>query len=98
MHPRDASARMQHVPQKGPGNNKVVKEIPDKSKTEFPCDRYLRRFQIWDPAELEYVPYDSSANTSPPATKEEDKTNYFYIDSRYKIERCTPNVLSVDCF
>lgn len=99
MHPQAASAMMNRIPlsQKGPGNNKPAKEIPDKSKTEIPCDRYLKRFQIWDHEELEYVPYDSSANTSSPAPKEEDKTNYFYIDSRFLTERCTSNVLSVDC-
>ncbi|KAK0451616.1 P-loop containing nucleoside triphosphate hydrolase protein [Armillaria borealis] len=93
MHPQAASAMNRiPIPQKGPANNKAAKEIPDKSKTEIPCDRYLKRFQIWDLEELEYVPYDSSANTSPLAPKEEDKTNYFYIDSRYLTERSEAKV------
>ncbi|PBK82389.1 P-loop containing nucleoside triphosphate hydrolase protein [Armillaria gallica] len=94
MHPQAASGMMNGIPlpQKGPGNKKPAKEIPDKSKTEIPCDRYLKRFQIWDLEELEYVPYDSSANTSSPAPKEEDKTNYFYIDSRFLTERSEAKV------
>ncbi|KAK0469259.1 P-loop containing nucleoside triphosphate hydrolase protein [Desarmillaria tabescens] len=66
------------------------KPKPDKSKTEIACDRYLKRFQIWDPEEFEYVPYDPSSNAESPsqaAPKEEDKTNYFYIDERYHNER-----------
>ncbi|KAK0236428.1 P-loop containing nucleoside triphosphate hydrolase protein [Armillaria nabsnona] len=67
---------------------------PDKSKTEIVCDRYLRRFQVWDPEELEYVPYDPSGNThnSETTPKKEDETNYFYIDTRYHSKRSEPKV------
>ncbi|KAK0223728.1 P-loop containing nucleoside triphosphate hydrolase protein [Armillaria fumosa] len=60
---------------------------PDKSKTEIVCDRYLRRFQIWDPEKFEYVPYDPSENThdSDTTPKKEDEANYFYIDTRVTI-------------
>ncbi|KAK0223734.1 P-loop containing nucleoside triphosphate hydrolase protein [Armillaria fumosa] len=94
MHSRAASARMNGIPgpQRRARNNKDMKEIPDKSKTEISCDHYLKRFQIWDLEDLAYVPYDWSANTSPPAPKEEDKTNYFYIDSRYKNEQSEAEV------
>ncbi|KAK0451608.1 P-loop containing nucleoside triphosphate hydrolase protein [Armillaria borealis] len=67
---------------------------PDKSKTEIVRDRYLRRFQVWDPEELEYVPYDPSGNThvSETTSKKEDETNYFYIDTRYQSKRSEPRV------
>ncbi|KAK0194285.1 P-loop containing nucleoside triphosphate hydrolase protein [Armillaria mellea] len=67
---------------------------PDKSKTEIACDRYLRRFQVWDPEELEYVPYDPSGNThgSETTPKKEDEANYFYIDTRYQSKRSEPRI------
>ncbi|KAK0469251.1 P-loop containing nucleoside triphosphate hydrolase protein [Desarmillaria tabescens] len=78
-----------NIAQKGPAV-KEKKPIPDKSKTEVPCDRYLKRFQIWDPEDFEYVPYDLSVNESSPTPKEEDHVNYFYLDMRYKNERSEP--------
>ncbi|KAK0499925.1 P-loop containing nucleoside triphosphate hydrolase protein [Armillaria luteobubalina] len=67
---------------------------PDKSKTEIACDGYLRRFQIWDPQELEYIPYDPSGNTHDSETtlENEDEANYFYLDTRYESKRSEPKV------
>ncbi|KAK0484857.1 P-loop containing nucleoside triphosphate hydrolase protein [Armillaria novae-zelandiae] len=94
MHPQATGARMNGMPvsQRRPRKAQSIKEIPDKSKTEIPCDRYLKRFQIFAPGQLAYVPYDWSKNTSPSAPKEEDKTNYFYIDSRYLTEQSEAEV------
>lgn len=92
---KTSKAMMNGIPTMRKGSDKSTKEkkpMPDKSKTEIPCDHYLKRFQIWDLEEFRYVPYDPSANASPPAPKEEDKNKYFYIDTRYEHERAEPKV------
>ncbi|KAK0205262.1 P-loop containing nucleoside triphosphate hydrolase protein [Desarmillaria ectypa] len=97
VYPQTASAMMNGIPiaPKESGQEKIAREknpISDKSKTEIAGGRYLKRFQIWDLEESGYVPYDPSANASSPAHREEDRTNYFYIDTRYQNERYMPNV------
>ncbi|OJA20325.1 hypothetical protein AZE42_05439 [Rhizopogon vesiculosus] len=56
------------------------------SKTQQVGDHYLTRFQIWDPKDYVWEPYDPSQIKH--IAPREDLYNYFYLDVRYMNERC----------
>ncbi|OAX38586.1 hypothetical protein K503DRAFT_770335 [Rhizopogon vinicolor AM-OR11-026] len=55
------------------------------SNTQHAYDRYLVRFQIWDPRNYVWTPYDPSHIK--PIAPREDLYNYFYLDVRYTNEQ-----------
>lgn len=56
---------------------------PDLTKTQIECDRYLKRFRVWDIVQYKWVAYDPSG-IEKPKESEKDPKNYFYVDIRYQ--------------
>ncbi|KAJ8596712.1 P-loop containing nucleoside triphosphate hydrolase protein [Rhizopogon salebrosus TDB-379] len=74
-----ADAAIEEAAENGPGN------------TELALDRYLIRYQIWDPDRYFWKPYDPSHIKPIPAR--EDLHNYFYLDVRYANDQSRQNVV-----
>jgi hypothetical protein len=61
----------------------AIERAAPSCKTQEPCHHFMKRFQLWDEEDWEWVPYDPSSYIPPPPEVQDDY-NYFYLNVRWK--------------